>query len=156
MGAGLYYMYGAWYVGVSVQHLTSPKIELGENNEIDISPVYYLTGGYNIKLRNPFLSVKPSALIKYDGVAWRGDISCRLVYTHEKKMLYGGVSYSPTNSVTGLIGGRFHGVVLGYSYEFYTSVISPGNGSHELFVGYQADINFVKKGRNKHKSVRIL
>nr|WP_302753536.1 type IX secretion system membrane protein PorP/SprF [uncultured Prevotella sp.] len=156
IGAGVYYMHGAWYVGVSAQHLTSPKIELGETNEIDISPVYYLTGGYNIKLRNPFLSVRPSALVKYDGVAWRGDVSCRLVYTHEKKMLYGGVSYSPTNSVTGLIGGRFHGVVLGYSYEFYTSAISPGNGSHELFVGYQTDINLVKKGRNKHKSVRIL
>lgn len=54
IGAGVYYMHGAWYVGVSVQHLTSPKIELGETNEIDISPVYYLTGGYNIKLRNPF------------------------------------------------------------------------------------------------------
>ena len=92
IGAGVYYMHGAWYVGVSAQHLTSPKIELGETNEIDISPVYYLTGGYNIKLRNPFLSVKPSALVKYDGVAWRGDVSCRLVYTHEKKMLYGGVS----------------------------------------------------------------
>lgn len=89
IGAGVYYMHGAWYVGVSAQHLTSPKIELGETNEIDISPVYYLTGGYNIKLRNPFLSVKPSALVKYDGVAWRGDVSCRLVYTHEKKMLYG-------------------------------------------------------------------
>lgn len=100
--------------------------------------------------------MKPSALVKYDGVAWRGDVSCRLVYTHEKKMLYGGISYSPTNSVTGLIGGRFHGVVLGYSYEFYTSAISPGNGSHELFVGYQTDINLVKEGRNKHKSVRIL
>ena len=71
-------------------------------------------------------------------------------------MMYGGVAYSPTNSVTFLLGGVFHGVVLGYSYEMYTSAISPGNGSHELFVGYQTDINLVKKGRNKHKSVRIL
>lgn len=94
--------------------------------------------------------------MKYDGTVWRGDITCRLVYTHEKKMLYGGVSYSPTNSVTALLGGRIHGVVLGYSYEFYTSAISLGNGSHELFVGYQTDINLVKKGKNKHKSVRIL
>ena len=34
--------------------------------------------------------------------------------------------------------------------------ISFGNGSHELFINYQTDINLVKKGRNKHKSVRIL
>lgn len=156
LAAGLYYSHGAWYVGVSALHLTSPKIELGETNEINISPTYYLTGGYNIKLRNPFLKICPTTLVKYDGVAWRGDVSCRLVYTHGKKMLYGGVSYSPTNSVTGLIGGRFHGVVIGYSYEFYTSAISVGNGSHELFIGYQTDINLIKKGRNKHKSVRIL
>ena len=31
-----------------------------------------------------------------------------------------------------------------------------GNGSHELFVGYQTDLNLVKKGRNLHKSVRHL
>ena len=156
LGFGLYYLHGQWYVGMSALHLNSPKIDLGETNEFQIDATYYLTGGYNIKLRNPFLSIKPSTLVRYDGTTWRGDVSCRLVYTHEKKMMYGGVSYSPTNSVTFLLGGIFHGVVLGYSYEMYTSKISPGNGSHELFVGYQTDINLVKKGRNKHKSVRIL
>jgi len=58
--------------------------------------------------------------------------------------------------VTELVGGMFHGINLGYSYEIYTSAISPGNGSHELFVGYQIDINLIKKGKNLHKSVRIL
>lgn len=156
LGMGLYYMHGPWYVGISAQHLTSPTIDLGETNELKIDATYYLTGGYNIKLRNPFLTIKPSVLVKYDGVAWRGDITGRLVYQHENKILYGGASYSPTNSVTLLLGGSFHGVILGYSYEFYTSAISMGNGSHELFVGYQTPINMVKKGKNKHKSVRIL
>ena len=100
--------------------------------------------------------MKPSFLVKSDGVAWRGDITCRLMYAHEKTMFYGGVTYTPTVSVTGLLGAKFHGVVIGYSYEFYTSAISAGNGSHELYVGYQTDINLVKKGRNKHKSVRVL
>ena len=58
--------------------------------------------------------------------------------------------------MTVLIGGNFHGVHLGYSYEIYTSAISIGNGSHELHVGYQTDINLFKKGRNKHQSVRLL
>ena len=156
LGFGFYYMHGSWYVGISAQHLNSPKIDLGETNEMKIDATYYLTGGYNIKLRNPFLSIKPSALVKYDGVTWRGDVTCRLVYTHEKKMMYGGITYSPDNSATFLLGGIFHGVVVGYSYEIYTSAINPGNGSHELFVGYQTDINLVKKGKNKHKSVRIL
>ena len=71
-------------------------------------------------------------------------------------MLYLGVGYSPSNSVTALIGGNFHGITLGYSYEIYTSVLKIANGSHELFVGYQTELNFGKKGRNRHQSVRIL
>ncbi len=156
LGFGLYYTHRQWYVGLSGQHLTAPKVELGETNELQIDRTYYLTGGYNIKLRNPFLTIKSSMLARTDGVAWRADVTGRLVYQHENKMLYGGVSYSPTNSVTVLVGGSFHGVVLGYSYEVYTSALSVGNGSHELYIGYQHDINLTKKGRNLHKSPRIL
>ena len=156
VGFGLYYTRGPWYLGLSAQHVTSPLVELGETNELQIDPTYYLTGGYNIKLRNPFLIIHPSVLVRTDGVAWRGDVSGRLVYSNDKKVLYGGLSYSPTNSVMVLVGGRFHGIHIGYSYEVYTSGISIGNGSHELILGYQADINLFKKGRNKHKSVRIL
>ena len=156
LGAGLYYAHKSWYVGLSAQHITSPLIELGERNELSIAPTHYLTGGYNIKMRSPFLTIKTSALVRTDGVAYRGDVTGRLGYTNDKKMMYAGLGYSPTNSVTLLIGGSFHGVILGYSYEMYTSAINPGNGSHELFVGYQMDINLTKKGKNKHKSVRIL
>ena len=153
---GLYYLHRNWYVGVSGKHLTAPLIELGETNELQVDRTYYLTGGYNIKLRNPFLAIKTSFLFRTDMVAYRGDVTGRVVYTNDKKMMYAGVAYSPTNSVTFLIGGNVHGIQLGYSYELYTSAINPGNGSHELFIGYQTDINLVKKGRNRHKSVRIL
>ena len=80
----------------------------------------------------------------------------RVKYTHEKKVMYAGAAYSPTNSVTFMVGGMFHGVMLGYSYECYTSAMSLGNGSHELFIGYQMDLNMTKKGKNRHQSVRIL
>lgn len=55
-----------------------------------------------------------------------------------------------------MIGGTFHGINLGYSYEMYTGTAAFKNGSHGLFVSYQTDINLQKKGRNKHKSVRFL
>lgn len=156
MGVGLYYSHRNWYLGASVQHLIAPLVSLGETNELQVDPTYYLTGGYNIRLRNPFLTIKTSALLRSDGVGYRGDVTARLVYTHDKKMMYGGVGYSPTNSVTVYLGGNVHGMILGYSYELYTSAINPGNGSHEIFIGYQMDLNFQKKGRNLHKSVRIL
>ena len=156
LGAGIYYIHGPWYLGVSAQHLTAPLVELGETSELQIDRTYYLTGGYNIRLRSPFLTIHPSVLVRTDGVAYRGDVTARLDYKHENRHLYLGVGYSPTNSVTAMIGGVFHGIHVGYSYEFYTTGISIGNGSHELFINYQTDINLVKKGKNKHKSVRIL
>ena len=156
LAAGIYYTHGSWYVGVSAQHINAPLVELGETNELQIDRTIYLTGGYNIKLRNPFLTIHPSALIRTDGSSYRADIAGLLVYTNDKKMLYGGVAYSPSNSVTAHIGGLFHGVKIGYSYEIYTSGISLANGSHELFIGYQTTLNLYKKGKNKHKSVRLL
>ena len=153
---GIYYKHRDWYAGLSVLHLNSPTVELGEKNELSISSSYYLTGGYNIRLKNPFLTIQTSVLGRTDGVAYRADVSGRLLYTHEKRVMYAGLSYSPTNSVTVQIGGDIKGIRVGYSYEIYTSAISFGNGSHELFVGYQTELNLYKKGRNLHKSVRFL
>ena len=165
IAAGLYYTRGPWYVGASVQHITAPLIKLGETNELKIDPTYYFTGGYNIKLRNPFLTIHPTLFFRTDGTAYRGDVTARVVYRHENKMMYAGIggafgnTYSAklgSTSVTAYIGGSFHGINLGYSYEMYTSAISPANGSHELIITYQTDINLTKKGKNKHKSVRYL
>ena len=156
LAAGLYYQHRSWYVGASVQHLTAPTVELGETNELKIDMAYYLTAGCNIRLRSPFLSIQPSVLGRSDGVGYRADFSTRLTYTHEQRMMYVGAGYSPQNSVTLFLGGTFHGITLGYSYEAFTNGVSLGNGSHELVVGYQTDVNLFKKGRNRHQSVRIL
>ena len=156
LNAGLWYQRRNWYVGAAVQHILNPLVEIGETNELTIDPSYYFTAGCNIRLKNPLLSIQPSVLGRTDGVAYRADITTRLTYTHEQKVMYLGAGYSPGNSVTAYVGGTFHGIMLGYSYEFYTTALSVGNGSHELFVGYQTDINLFKKGRNRHQSVRIL
>ena len=156
ISAGIYYKHRNWYVGISGLHLNAPTVELGDKNELAVSSSYYLTGGYNIRLKNPFLSIQTSVLGRTDGVVYRADVSGRLLYTHEKRVMYAGLSYSPTNSVTVQIGGDIKGIRVGYSYEVYTSAISIGSGSHELFVGYQTELNLYKKGRNLHKSVRFL
>lgn len=156
LGAGLYYDHTNWYVGVSALHLTAPTVKLGERNELQVDPSFYFTAGYNIKLRNPLLSIRPSVFAVTDAVAYKADVTCRLLYTHDEKVLWAGVGYSPTNSVTGYVGGSFHGVNLGYSYEMYTGGIKIGNGSHTLTVSYETEIDFAKHGRNMHKSVRLL
>lgn len=156
LAAGLFYQHKAWYLGASVQHITAPTVEMGETNQIDIGMSYYLTAGGNIRLRNPFLSIQPSVLGRSDGITYRADITSRLTYTHEQRQMYAGLGYSPGNSVTVFLGGNFHGISVGYSYEAFTNGISLGNGSHELVLNYQADLNLLKKGRNRHQSVRIL
>lgn len=153
---GLYYAHHRWYAGLAMQHLTAPTVKLGETNEYSVKSVYNLTAGYNIRLRNPLLTITPSTLLRYDGTAFRADITARLQYAHEKKRLYCGLNYSPQHSVTGFVGGMFHGVDLSYAYEANTSGMGIGAGQHEITLGYRMDLNLGKKGKNVHRSVRWL
>ena len=157
--AGLRYDGRCWYAGVSAMHLLSPKVELGDNkvNEYQVPSSFYFTGGYNITLRNPLLKVQTSAIVASDfGSSWRASATGILFYNAPKGRLYAGVAYSPTISVSLLIGGDFHGIQLGYCYESYTSGVGMLQGTHELSISYVTDLDFFKKGRNRHQSVRIL
>lgn len=156
LGAGLYYYHPKYWLGISGQHLLAPTIVIGETNEVEIPSMYYLMGGCNIKIKNSLFTVQPSFLIQSDWDSWREDIQCRLLYESDGKEFYGGLGYSPSTSVTFLVGGVFHGISLGYNYQLYTSGVGAINGSHELVVGYQTNLDLFKKGRNKHKSVRWL
>ena len=156
LGAGLYFIHPKFWGGLSAQHLLSPVLEVGERYEVEMSPMYYLMGGCNIKLNNPLLSLQPSFMVQTDLQSWREDVQCKLTYEFEEKKFFGGLGYSPNTSVTFLLGGDFHGISLGYSYQLYTSGVGIQNGSHELVLSYQTELDLFKKGRNKHKSVRFL
>ncbi len=157
--AGLRYSYKKlWYAGLSTMHLTGPTIKLGDDktHETSVSRLYYLTGGYNLRFKRPEYVLYTSVILRTDLQAWRGDIAARLAYNGEKIHLYAGLSYSPTISVGVLLGTTFHGLQIGYAYEIYTGGIGALHGTHELVLGYQMDLNLFKKGKNMHKSVRIL
>ena len=158
LDAGLRYDGKNWYTGFSVMHTLAPVVELGDNktNEYEVPQTFYLTGGYNIRLKNPLLSMQTSAILRTDLQNWRGDVTARLAYNGPKGKMYLGVGYSPTISVSLFIGGDFHGIKLGYCYECYTSGVGALQGTHEITLGYTTDLNLFKKGRNRHQSVRIL
>ena len=156
MGAGIYFYHPRYFLGLSGQHLLAPTIMVGEKNEVSIDRVYYLMGGCNIKIKNTLFSLAPSFLVQTDIQSWREDVQCKVYMDYDGKKLYAGVGYSPTISTTFMVGGTFHGITAGYSYQLYTSGIGAANGSHELVVGYQTDLDLFKKGRNRHKSVRWL
>lgn len=154
--AGLHYVHRIFHVGLSVMHLTAPTIELGETHEIKIDPTYYFSGGCNIRLNNPLLSIQPAMQVMTDLQAWRVDFTIRGTYTYDENRYYAGLTYSPLTSVAILLGGEINSVSFGYAYELFTSGVGLIYGSHDLYVGYVMDLDLFKKGRNKHKSIRIL
>jgi len=156
MGVGLYFYHPKLWLGASAQHLLAPTILMDRRYELEVPRMYYLMGGCNIKLKNTLLSLQPSFLVQSNMDRWREDVQCKVAYEKDEKRFYGGVGYSPNTSVTFLVGGMFHGINVGYNYQMYTSGVGLINGSHELVVGYQTDLDLFKKGRNKHKSVRWL
>lgn len=156
LSAGIYYYKEVWYAGLSVQHLNSPTIVLADDIDFKIDPAYYFTAGYNIKLRNPFIKIQPSVLLRYSDTDLRADITARISYDNKDKQVYGGLSYSPDNSLTALIGGAYKGFRIGYAYERHTAGTASGSDSHGFFAGYQAKLNIGKKVKHKHKSVRLL
>jgi type IX secretion system PorP/SprF family membrane protein len=149
---------GLWYVGLSAMHLLSPSVSMGEDKQYEIktAPAIYATGGYTLRFRRPEFSLKTAAMFRTDMQNWRADINGRLCYDGEKGKMYAGVNFSPTVSVALLLGFTFHGVNIGYSYEMYTGGIAVQNGTHEIHIGYQMEMNLTKKGKNRHQSVRWL
>ena len=154
--AGMHYIHPLFYAGMSVMHVTAPTIELGEAHEIKIDPTLYFSGGCNIQLKNPLLSIQPSLQVMTDLQAWRADLTLRGTYTYDEKRYYAGFTYSPMTSVAILLGGEINSVSFGYAYELFTSGVGLIHGSHDLYVGYVMDLDLFKKGKNKHKSIRIL
>ncbi len=154
--AGVHYAHRLFYAGLAMMHVTAPTIELGETHEIKVDPTYYFSGGCNIQLKNPLLSIQPSMQVMTDLQAWRADLTVRGTYTYDEKRYYVGLTYSPMTSVAILLGGEINSVSFGYAYELFTSGVGLIHGSHDLYVGYVMDLDLFKKGRNKHKSIRIL
>ena len=156
LSAGVYFYHPKYWASLSARHLTAPLIEVGQTMLYQIDRMYYLMGGGNIRLKNSLFSLHPSFLVMTDLHNWREDVQLKVNYEYEGRSFYAGVGYSPTISTSFFLGGVFHGVGLGYSYQLYTTGVGMLNGSHEITLGYQTDLDLFKKGRNRHKSVRFL
>lgn len=175
---GVFYAKEKWFTGLSVNHLLAPHIDLGENYIFEIPRSYYFVGGYNIQLNNPLLELQSTVLLKtvqmsshivnpdsltekIKGNTLKAmlhnsqvDISARIVYD---KKFWGGLSWRCGDAVVLMLGGKFKMIEAGYAYDFPVSrIIKASTGSHELFIRYSMDLNLKKKGKYKHKSVRIL
>ena len=155
-GAGVLYQHKHFYAGLSGLHLNAPTILLGETNETEVAPYFNFTAGGNIPLKNTLISIQPSLQVMTDFVAWRADITARGTYEYVGKQYFGGVTSSPGVSMTLFLGLEIMNITASYGYELFTSGIGAENGSHDIFLGYQINLDIFKKEKNKHNSIRIL
>ena len=175
---GLFYLKEKWFAGLSVNHLLAPEIDLDETHLYEIPRSYYFVGGYNIQLNNPLLELQPTVLLKTMEMSSlyldpdsliikvesntlkamlrnsQASVSFRLIYD---KKFWGGLSFRYGDAVALMLGGKFKTIEAGYAYDFPISrIIKVSTGSHEIFLRYTMDLDLKKKGKYKHKSVRIL
>lgn len=156
VSAGLYYQRKAWSIGLSARNLLATEVTMGETNKFQRKRQFNLSSAYNIKLKTPLYSIRPSVMFRTDLADYRADITCRVQYEYEKRRMYAGVNYAPMRSVGLFFGGTLQGMDLCYSFEANTQGIGMIYGQHEVTLAYRMDLDLGKKGRNLHKSVRWL
>lgn len=156
LGVGLAFEHPWFWTSVSAAHLTGPTIMIGDNNEYEVSPSLYFMAGGNIKTRNPFITIQPSFMMQTDFMFYRYDITARMTYEKGTRSFYGGLGYSPKTSVSFMFGAKIKDFVLGYAFEMFTTKVGAASGNHDVVLGYSFEMNFKKKTKNKHKSIRIL
>lgn len=153
MGLGIYYSTSDYYVGLSVTHLTEPKIKYTKGTPY-VARQYYATAGYTIRLPNPSFELIPSIFIFSDAKIFQPTVTSLVRYN---KKVWGGVSYRSGDSLSGIMGLElYNGIKIGYSYDFPMNDIKKStSGSHEFVVNYCFDLSLGRSSM-RYKSIRFL
>ena len=155
MSVGIYYAAEKWFAGLSFKHLNYPKIHWTDHSYITVKGLMTMMGGYNWKLKDTRVELKPSAIVQTDFATWTMTISAMMEYN---KKYRGGLMWRLQDAV-GLFAGMdiIAGLSAGYAYELPTTkLLGMGVwGSHEIYLAYSFDI-LRQKNTSKYKSVRIL
>lgn len=165
LGAGVWYSRDQWWAGVSGLHLLQPtvrmKIESTSGDSADMEyfetelsrTLYFMTGG-NIQLKNTLFELQPSLLVASDFSDFTGEADLRVRYN---KMFTLGVGYRWKSALKAELSAEIKNFFLGYAYEYpLSSIAKASSGSHEILAGYRLKIDFSKKNRNKHRSIRLM
>jgi len=159
IGAGFLYKNDNLYMGISGQHLNSPKMSNSENiannnNNGKLSPSFYIFSGYNISLSNPLFVAKPSVLMHIHGSMMALNLTGLVEYN---KRLWGGVSYRTGSAFSALLGIELiNGLRMALAYDIGTNkLMSYGKGSYEIIVNYRVNLKVDRKVQ-RYKSIRFL
>ena len=150
---GIFYVYNNLYSGFSVTHITAPNFifvsQGGDEQRLGLVRHYYLTAGYNISSENSLFDLRPSILVKSDGVQMQFDVNMMLLYN---KKIWAGVSYRNTESIVAILGtSYFKNINIGLSYDFIINSINRvSNGTFEVYMGYKCSLLRMEKPQHYH------
>ncbi len=174
VGGGLLYFNPKYFLGVSVNHITEPKLSFLKNSTGEdprLSKLFMVNGGYNIDLSYLITTgdpdrefiLTPTFLFKKQSQFSQLDIGAYATYTpFTVGLQYRGIplnkvfnGFPNQDAVSGMIGIRYDNISFGYSYDLTISGLGMASGgSHEISLAYQLpeierDRPF--RGRNKKK-----
>lgn len=163
LSAGLSYTHRYFSIGVSGLHLLEPTVELTQEGtetaethdfETILGRIAYFTASGNIPIKNTLFTLQPSVLVKTDFRTVVPEVTMRATYN---RFLSAGIGYRLNEAVSVMIGAEIKNFFLGYAFDYPLSKINrASSGSHELIVGYQLKLDFSKKNRNAHRSIRLM
>ena len=146
ISAGLIYGYKKFEVGVSMQHVSSPQIELSNTANgtlIILSRTINLYSSYVIEANN--VKVKPTFFSKTDFKEWQAQMNLEIDW---RKLIVGagyrGYSGLNNDAIIGMFGFRVKEKIrLVYSYDYNVSFLNNSNsGSHELSLRFDLPKSF--------------
>lgn len=158
LSLGGFYKTENLYFGLSLVHLTQPRVKYKGENAGSSYPYYrrgsFLTFGYNYQLSNPLFEIEPSVLVYTSGSSVQMAFNSVL---HFKNRFWGGVGYRLIDAVSILAGAEvIEGLNVGLAYDIPTSQMIYGtSGSFEFTVQYVFKVD-VEKDDRVFKSVRFL
>ena len=142
------------YAGLSVTHLTEPKFDFSSEKVPYLKRHYYLTAGYYYTLPSEQWEIRPSFMLKSDGINSALSVNATLIY---EKKYWGGATYRIGDAMIFMAGVQLPmNLNLGLAYDITMSKFSSYNsGSIEIMLKYCFNIS-TNKTSTRNKSARFL
>lgn len=145
VGFGAFYsIANKMYVGISSTHLAAQDIKQSSEIKFALARHYYIVGGYTFNVgEGGKHGINPNVKVKSDAASTQLDLNLTYIYNQK---FWLGVSYRMQDAIAPMVGYKFKGMKIGYSYDLTLSKIKGfSSGTHEVMLGYCFNVKKPKK-----------
>jgi type IX secretion system PorP/SprF family membrane protein len=145
VGFGAFYsIANKMYVGISSTHLAAQDLKASDSVKYKLARHYYIVGGYTFNFGEGGMhGINPNVKIKSDAASTQVDINVTYIYNQK---IWAGISYRMQDAIAPMLGYKWKGAKIGYSYDLTTSKIKGYSaGTHEIMLGYCFNVKKPKK-----------